>query len=380
MNAIFKNINNPNFVKVEIDKTLAIIIIVYYTLFEIFSVFNALFINKVRHYKNPELQLPTFLIEVYIIDWLVVLTFMYLVVKLIKLFRFYKIHVIIQLLFHVVLSILIGVFISYISYLFLLATNNLPIIENVSHYIIYRIILVSPDNFLVYFSLLSIIYLYNYFKNLSTYKSQQSELKSQLTQVKMSLLKSQLDPHFIFNTLNNISALIDIDAGQAQQKIANLSSLLRDIIKIKTENLIPLKLELSILERYIDLILTRFSEDLIIKKQIDEALNEVLIPNLMIQSIIENSIKHGYSYEIKNLTISIHLFETKERLNLIIRNNGKYLEQTFDSLLKYSDGIGIKNIFSRLETIYGSGNFSMSMNNINDAQGVETKISIPMRY
>jgi len=187
-----------------------------------------------------------------------------------------------------------------------------------------------------------------------------------------------MNPHFIFNTLNDISSLIDIDKEEAQKNIANLSDLLREIIDSKRDNVIPLKKELYILDKYIDLVLTRFSEDVIINKKINNRLGNVYVPNLIIQSIIENSIKHGFSYKIKSLKIDLEISKKENNLLIRVKNNGKYLNEEFTDLL--NKGSGLKNISDRLTNIYGEGNYSFFVKNRVDGQGVLTEISIPMAY
>ncbi|WP_170180979.1 sensor histidine kinase [Hyunsoonleella aestuarii] len=281
---------------------------------------------------------------------------------------------------HILFSLLMGVTIMLISCFIFYILDLLPAIpENSTFFLelLVRIVSVSDDNFLVYFAMLGVIYSYSYFKNMGEFKEQESSLKSQLVETKMSLLKSQLDPHFIFNTLNGISALIEIDPDKAQKNISNLSDLLREIIDSKRDNLIPLKKELYIHEKYTSLILTRFSEDLSIEKDVEDNLDEILVPNLIIQSLIENSIKHGFSYKHKTLLIKIVIRKTfNNMLTIIVSNNGKPLVNDFNTLLK--KGSGLKNILDRLETIYGIGNFNFGIHNSSTSHEVVTKIVIPI--
>lgn len=376
-----KHTGNRGFWKttIKIDRNLFLLLLAFYTIYELISIFKTLLVNEINSQRNPALDKPNFFLEIYIIDWLVVLMFMFLVIKLIEKSKLSKLRLLPLVLVHMSLSFLMGVVIFVATYLVFKLLGKLPNTgEGVVSGILYRVLQVSDDNFLVYFAMLAVIYSYSYFKNLSAYKSLQSDLKSQLVETKMSLLKSQLDPHFIFNTLNNISSLIDIDKDEAQKNIANLSDLLREIIDSKRENVIPLKKELYILDKYISLVLTRFSEDVVITQKINHRLDNVFVPNLIIQSIIENSIKHGFSYKIKSLKIDLEISKKNSRLWIRVTNNGKYLDKEFSELLQ--KGSGLKNISDRLSTIYGDANYEFLVNNRDDAQGVLTEIAIPISY
>ena len=364
---------------INIDKNLFLILLAFYTAYELISIFKTLLVNEINFQRNPAVGKPNFFIEIYIIDWLVVLLFMFLAVKFIKRTRLSKMKLVPLILVHLIMSFLMGLAIFVVTYWVFKLLGKLPNTgENPVSGIFFRVLQVSDDNFLVYFAMLAVIYSYSYFKNLSAYKSLQSNLQSQLVETKMSLLKSQLDPHFIFNTLNNISSLIDINADEAQKNIADLSDLLREIIDSKRENVITLEKELYILDKYISLVLTRFSEDVVITKKINAKLNHVFVPNLIIQSIIENSIKHGFSYKIKALKIDLEIAKKGAHVWICVKNNGKYLEKDFSELLK--KGSGLKNISDRLATIYGEGRYDFVVKNREDGQGVITEISIPVAY
>ena len=360
------------FFRLNVDRNLIIILIVFYTVYEIIAISKTLLLSELNSSNG------SVFLEVFIADWIVVIGFMIVVAHITSHLMELRKNWFWLLAIHFVFSLLIGVCIILVSYLVLKFQGKIPEnLDNINQILI-RILSVSDDNFLVYFSMLSIIYSYTYFKNLGKYRSQQSELKSQLLETKMAMLKSQLDPHFIFNTLNSISSLVEIDKSQAQKTISYLSELLRDIIKSKSSNLITLKQELSILDKYINLLVTRFSEDIVIETKIGPHLGNKMVPNLIIQSLIENSIKHGFSYKIKKLKIVLSVFQDLEGLNIVVENDGKYLEGTFMYLL--SKGSGLKNIIERLETIYGSNNYQFSIENRTLEQGVRTKITIPIKH
>ncbi len=239
------------------------------------------------------------------------------------------------------------------------------------NYVYTRAIVGTDYNFFLYFSVIAIVYAYNFFKKQKDYKVQESKLKTQLSDAKMSALQSQLQPHFLFNALNDISSLVDIHPEHAQDAIADLSDMLRQTLNLKNTKFITLKQEVSLLEKYLSLEKIRYQEKLAFDIQLPEDIKTFLLPPLLLQPIVENSIKHGYSYTHDSLKIDIHLKIEKEKLCIDIKNNGAPLES---SSITY--GTGLTNILARLDTLYQE-DFRFEFIN-QEPQGVHTFIKIPI--
>ena len=238
--------------------------------------------------------------------------------------------------------------------------------------LVIRILFGSNLNFLGYVGFVMIIYAYHYIHKTAKIEVQKARLSQQLQHVKMKALKSQLNPHFLFNTLNSISSLIREDAHKAQHMIGNLGDLLREILLVKDENMIPVYKEVIILNKYIDIMQTRFSDHLIVNTTIDQDIEEALIPSMLIQPIMENSFKHGYSYNSTKLKVDLSISKKDNWLVIQIQNNGAPISEE-----NYGVGIGIKNIQERLETLFAN-NFEFSFSNLQNKEGVLTKIKIPL--
>lgn len=230
----------------------------------------------------------------------------------------------------------------------------------------------SNLHFLGYVGFVSIIYCYYYVHKIVKIELQKVQLSQQLTNTKLEILKAQLNPHFLFNTLHSISSLIKSNPNKAQKMIVSLGDLLREIIVIKHEDTIPLNKELLILKKYIDIMLIRFSDHLSIHVDIEDEVRNALVPSLMIQPIIENSIKHGYSPNNIDLEIKINAFKKKNQLIICIENNGKSLDK------KLNYGIGIRNSIERLETLFNKS-YDYIFTNSNNKKGVSTTIKIPFQ-
>jgi LytS/YehU family sensor histidine kinase len=235
-------------------------------------------------------------------------------------------------------------------------------------------IAVSDINLTVYVTFVIVIYLYYYFNRLQKAELQKAELQIQLSNTKLSFLKSQLHPHFLFNTLNSIHSLIRNDKKKSQNMLADMSDLLKEMMNTKDKNLIKLQNELLLLNKYLNIKNIRFSDDLKIKLDVANNLENALVPSMLLQPIVENSIKYGYSKNHLQLVLSIKIFKKEEQLIFIIENDGKPLEETLNNLR--NNGTGLKNIIERLKTLYAD-NYTFDM--YNDVEGVTTKISIPYK-
>tara|TARA_R110000772_G_scaffold94575_1_gene192580 strand:- start:3 stop:650 length:648 start_codon:yes stop_codon:yes gene_type:complete len=212
-------------------------------------------------------------------------------------------------------------------------------------------------------------------KEVKKAEKKQGKLEAQLVNTRMKMLSSQLQPHFLFNTLNSIAVLTDIDAGKAKDTIADLSDFLREILYDNDSNRIPLEKELRILEFYLNIIKVRFSDHLKIKTEIDETLHTKMVPALLLQPILENSIKHGYDFNHTDLEIVVKIYAEGKTLIIQVENNGAPVSVTHSLLLKR--GLGLANINDRLGNLYGNDYF-FEVRNKPDGLGVETLIKIPI--
>ena len=230
----------------------------------------------------------------------------------------------------------------------------------------------SNFNFFVYFTLITVLYAYYYFKKQKSQELQHSKLKTQLLDSKIMALQSQLQPHFLFNTLNDISSLIEIDAEKAQDAISDLSDLLRHTLNLKDTKLHLLKEEIDLLTKYIDIEKIRFDEKINFTINVKEELLRYYVPPLMLQPIVENSIKHGFSYNHDKLDILITIKKERPMLVFEIENNGSPLKT---DTLNY--GNGLSNVIDRIDTLY-IDNYHFSMHNDTNNH-VITTIKIPLK-
>lgn len=182
-------------------------------------------------------------------------------------------------------------------------------------------------------------------------KSRKQELlnlqwQASKNEIELKNLRAQLNPHFLFNSLNSIRALVGINPDQAKSAITQLSGLLRNSINLGKLRLIPLRDELELVDNYLKLEQIRFEERLNVKMQIEDAAKNCQIPPLMVQTIVENSIKHGISKSIGGGEIIITAAYKNSELLLTVENTGK-IDAT-DS----ENGVGVANTKKRLAILF----------------------------
>lgn len=214
--------------------------------------------------------------------------------------------------------------------------------------------------YLEIFSVIVLILFWNalYFTYHFFMKSRKQEmsniiLEANRNEIELKNLRSQLNPHFLFNSLNSIRALIEIDPKEAKHSLTSLSNLLRKSLMHGKLNEISTSEEIEIVSNYLELEKIRFEERLKIAWLMDETLNDFLIPPFSLQMLVENAIKHGISKLINGGEIQIKIGQTDETVFFIVENTG-ILSTTKDL------GIGIENTKRRLALQYkGKANFNI---------------------
>lgn len=174
--------------------------------------------------------------------------------------------------------------------------------------------------------------------------------EASMIEIELNNLKSQLNPHFIFNALNSIRALVDENPKKSKQAINQLSNILRNSLAFDKEGLTTFDDELKIVKDYLGLETIRFEERLKTDFDIDPASSNFMVPSFMIQTLVENGVKHGISKLTQGGTIQLKTIKQANGLKIQIRNSGQLLNGSKKSI---KGGLGIKNTQQRLRLIYG---------------------------
>jgi len=232
-----------------------------------------------------------------------------------------------------------------------------------------------PTGFLSYGTFMLISIVVDYYRRYQKEELNASHLKAELAQSQLQALKMQLHPHFLFNTLNSISALLDEDVEAADEMLARLGDFLRLTLENPGGQQVSLQEELEFLRCYLEIERVRFHDRLTIILEIEPETLDAMVPNLILQPIAENAIRHGIVSRIAPGRIEIRASRTDRSLRLVVKDNGPGLASQQDSSGKLRGGLGLSNTRARLEQLYGSSH----QFNLSDAieGGLEVAIEIP---
>jgi two-component system, LytTR family, sensor kinase len=201
------------------------------------------------------------------------------------------------------------------------------------------------DLITIYFATLVAAHAFEYFNRVRKQELERSQYQQALAASELQALKMQIHPHFLFNTLNGISTLIDSDGRCAKAMIVKLSSLLRKALEHSGSDLIPLHEELTFIGEYLDLEKMRFGPRLTVRRSIDHDTRAILVPQLILQPLVENAIRYGVSGSREKSWIEILARRTQRGLELQIRNNVAGNRST-------GTGLGLRNTAARLKHLY----------------------------
>lgn len=208
-------------------------------------------------------------------------------------------------------------------------------------------ILGQSSFYTIVFFLWTVFYVsYHYFERYNT----SLKYEAYMTEIELRNLKSQLNPHFIFNAMNSIRALVDENPEKAKSAINQLSNILRNSLAADKKGLTNFHEELKIVKDYLGLESIRFEERLKTEFDIDPLSLSFPVPPLMIQTLVENGIKHGISKLTKGGTIQVKTIVEHGKLKVQIRNSG----QLINGSTHRHEGLGLKNTIQRLKLLYGN--------------------------
>ncbi len=204
---------------------------------------------------------------------------------------------------------------------------------------------------IIYLALLLIFYSFNFYDSLKEKELQQARMENYLREAELRSLKSQLNPHFIFNSLNSINALTVVAPEKAREMVVKLSEFLRYTLKREGElEKATLAEELENARRYLDIEKVRFGKNLIYQENIKDHCMSRLVPNFMLQPLLENAIKHGVYDSLEPVVIQLTCDTGEDYLSIALANTLDPDKGKPDK----GEGIGLKNIRNRLKLIYGN--------------------------
>lgn len=216
---------------------------------------------------------------------------------------------------------------------------------------------------LAYWAAVGVIHAIEYYR-----ESRERELEA--TRLALENLRAQLQPHFLFNTLQSISTLIHRDQAAADRMLTDLSDLLRLSLRSTASQEVPLREELAFLQRYLDIMRVRFGDRLVIAVEADADVREALVPSLVLQPIVENAVTHGMADRPDIGHVAVRATRETGSLRLEVADDGPGLTAP-----PSGNGIGLANTRERIARLYGDkGHVEMR-----DSNGLTVRITIPFK-
>ncbi len=277
---------------------------------------------------------------------------------------------------HITAGLLAGSLFGLAYGLYFVALDNVPPeVRSVRHFILMGVLFWTFFGLVFYTTIASIGFALAYQERLRERELAASRLEARLVEAQLNTLRMQLQPHFLFNTLNTIAMYVrDGDRSTSIRLLTRLSELLRHLLDAGHAQEVPLQMELEHLRRYLDIEGSRFSDRLRVTLDVPVELQDAFVPNLVLQPLIENAIRHGVAARAAAGTVELIARRDNGRLALTLRNDGPPLPVGWS--LAETRGIGLRNTALRLQHLYG-GLAALDVQNCEG--GVTVRIELPYR-
>jgi len=253
-----------------------------------------------------------------------------------------------------------------------LILHRYPAQDNLLHGYVSWLLTSLPWSVFMYFTVLGCVYAFTYYREARERETQQARLAAQLAEAKLSALRMQLHPHFLFNSLNAITVLVrDQRTQEASRMLELLSTLLRQVLQSEQRQLVRLDQELKFIEQYLAIEQVRFSDRLEVVWSIADDALDALVPEFVLQPLVENAIRHGVAKRSEKGTIRIVARVDDKVLELRVEDDGPGYQPGKGA------GLGLANTRARLETIYG-GEAQLEINSP-EAGGTIVVVRLPLQ-
>jgi LytS/YehU family sensor histidine kinase len=229
------------------------------------------------------------------------------------------------------------------------------------------------SRFLEFWVLIGVLTAVMHYKQMREKQQQLAQLKNELQSAQLNALKKQLQPHFLFNTLNTVSALMDEDVNGARKVLSRLGQLLRITLDKEQRDRVALARELDYIRNYLDIESTRFRDRLRVRYDVPTELADALVPNMLLQPLVENAVKHGPDSSSAQVEVTVSAERRNGSLVLHVLDNGKGCTDVATAM--DHGGIGLRNVHDRLALLYGD-QARMELSSP-DGRGFHVTLSLP---
>ncbi len=264
---------------------------------------------------------------------------------------------------------------SGIYYYILIRIGDIPWNEQYRMFAVNALPPAILQRFMEYWTLMAVLIAVDYARQTREKQTQLLKVRNELQISQLNALKKQLQPHFLFNTLNTVSALMDTDVNGARKVLSRLGHLLRVSLDKDQRDIVPLEREVELIGNYLGIESVRFQDRLHVTYNIPHELNEAQVPSMVLQPLVENAIKHGPDATSDRVDINVRAEERDGTLALLVTDNGKGCSDVSNAM--EHGGIGLRNVRDRLQLLYGpQASFSISSPG---GRGFHVELSIPLR-
>lgn len=229
---------------------------------------------------------------------------------------------------------------------------------------------------IAFWAVIAAVHAAEFYRRVREREKQEAELRVQLAEARLDALAAQLHPHFLFNTLHGISALMHRDVEAADTMLAQLSELLRRTLESSERREVAMREELDLLERYLSIVRVRFGDRLTVRVRIEVGADRGLVPHFLLQPLVENALQHGIGTRAGNATIDISAVRVDDMLEIRVVDDGCGIAPNGEAE-ELTEGVGLSNSRRRLATLYGR-NQSLTLSNA-PGRGLCVTVTLPFR-
>jgi two-component system, LytTR family, sensor kinase len=232
-----------------------------------------------------------------------------------------------------------------------------------------------PFDLIIFLCVIALIHAYRYFQVTQERELRATRMQAQLAEAQLQALRMQIQPHFLFNTLHSVSAMMYENVGSAHEMITRLGDLLRWSLKYSNRHEVTLDEELQFLKHYVDIQKMRFGERLNFKTDISVEARKAFVPNFILQPLVENAIRHGIEPQKIGGKVEIYARRENDRLRMQVSDNGPGLPDR--SSVQTSSGMGLSNCRDRLQQLY-DGEHTLELLE-GEGGGLTVSLTLPFR-
>jgi len=233
----------------------------------------------------------------------------------------------------------------------------------------------ASENFAIYGLIILLCHSFGYYSRYRKGELKSAQLESMLAQAELQSLKMQLHPHFLFNTLHSISALLHSDVEAARKMLVRLGDFLRFTLENAGTQEVSVQQEMEFLKGYLEIEQIRFQDRLTIRIDVEPQALDIKVPNLILQPIVENAIRHGIAPRSTPGLIEICVKRENSMLRIEVRDNGPGLPVNHSCIKLFKGGLGLANTRARLQQLYGAAHRFELENN--PAGGLTVTLEVP---